>query len=74
MDALKKRFVEEAPQDVGTALEPVETALGELGQAAETLQQEITQEADALGSWATGTGVPRVEALTGPLDAAAVLE
>jgi hypothetical protein len=72
MDALVKRFVERAPQDVAAAAEPVEAALGELGQVAETLEQEISREAGALGSRAAAA-VPRGEALEGALDAGAVL-
>jgi dsDNA-specific endonuclease/ATPase MutS2 len=74
MDGLKRRFAEQAPQDVGTALEPVEAALGETGQAAEMLEQGITQQAGALGSWTADSALPGLEDLSAALLAAAALE
>ena len=70
---LKRRFVEQAPQDLSTSLEPVETALGEMGQAAETREQSIAAEADALAQWAS-QALPVVDGLRTALDAAAKVE
>ena len=73
MDGLRTRFVQQAPQDLAEALGPLESELGELGQAAETREQALTAEADQMAQWAE-TAVPLVDGLRTALDAAARVE
>jgi ABC-type transporter Mla subunit MlaD len=71
MEGIRTRFVEQAPQHVGEALEPLESELAELGQAAQTLEQELSAEAGRLGQWADAA-VPLVDGVQAALLAAAM--
>jgi chromosome segregation ATPase len=70
MDRIKARFVEQGPLDLAEAVAPVESALGELGQAAEDREQGLTAEAGQMSQWAEAA-VPLVDGLRTALDAAA---
>ena len=70
---MRTRFVQQAPQDLAEALGPVESELGELGQAAETREQALTTEADQMAQWAD-SAAPLVDGLRTALDAAAQVE
>lgn len=73
MKGVRTRFVEQAPEHLAEALSPLEGALGEMGQEAETLEQTLAGEADQMTHWAD-TAVPLVDALRAALDAAARVE
>jgi hypothetical protein len=73
MNGLRTRFAEQAPEHLAEALSPLEAALGEMGQEAQTLEQTLAGEADRMTQWAD-TAVPLVDALRTALDAAARME
>jgi chromosome segregation ATPase len=73
MDNLKRRFVEQAPQDLATALAPVEAALTALGEEASECGPRLASEAQQLEQWVSGA-LPIVTPIQAALDAAAGLE
>jgi chromosome segregation ATPase len=70
MDALKQRFVEQAPQDLAMALDPLEAALTTAGEAAAEHERRLSAEAEQLEQW-VGATVPTVTSVRAALDAAA---
>jgi chromosome segregation ATPase len=73
MNDLKHRFVEQSPQDLTSALEPLRTALDHLKEDAGTRQQALTAHAQALGQAATRSESV-LHAIQADLASAAALE
>jgi DNA repair exonuclease SbcCD ATPase subunit len=72
MDKLKRRFIEQAPQDLGAALERVEAQLTALGEEAAECGPRISAEAQQLEQAAAGA-LPDFTVIQAALDAAAAL-
>lgn len=72
MDHLKRRFIEQAPQHLATALDPLEAALTALGEEAADCSQRISSETQQLEQW-VGGALPALMPVQAALDAAAGL-
>lgn len=70
MEEARRRFVDQAPQDLAEALQPVEDALGQVGQGAAQRSQDLVHEAAQLEQRAWGA-FPDLANLQAALDAAA---
>jgi chromosome segregation ATPase len=67
MDHVTARFEQQAPLDLAEAIDPLEGELVELGQAAESREQELTGEGNRLAQWADAA-VPVMDGLRAALD------
>jgi len=72
MDTLRHRFIEQAPQELTSALEPLETALTGLKDEAASRQQALGARAQEVGQAAT-EAVSLLETVKADLAAAAAL-
>jgi DNA repair exonuclease SbcCD ATPase subunit len=72
MDGLKRRFVEQAPQDLAAAIDPLQAALTALGEEAAERGQRLSSEAQQLEEWVAGA-LPIVTPIQAALDSAAGL-
>jgi hypothetical protein len=72
MNEMRTRFSEKAPQDLGTALDPLEKSLEQLGQEAAQLSQDLTTECQGLEQTARQV-LPVIEAIESALQATAPL-
>ena len=73
MQHLKERFVEQAPQELASALEPVRTAVEHLGETATSRKQALTSRVDEL-EHAAKAAVSALEAIRADLGSTARLE
>lgn len=72
MEGVKRRFVEQAPQELGDALDLVEAALTTLGGEAAECGQRLSSEAQQLEQW-VAAALPTVAPIQTALDSAAGL-
>jgi ABC-type transporter Mla subunit MlaD len=70
MEGVRHRFVEQAPQELATALKPVEGGLEHMGEDAAQKAQSLSAEAKQMEQWVQ-QAQPAVETLKGALDAVA---
>ncbi|MET0552831.1 MAG: hypothetical protein ABW221_07330 [Vicinamibacteria bacterium] len=70
MEAVRERFVRQAPHELVEALAPLEAGLGELGQVAGTCEQILTAETGRLQDWAEAA-IPLTAGVKDALAAAA---
>jgi DNA repair exonuclease SbcCD ATPase subunit len=73
MARLKQRFVEQAPEDLAAALDPVEVALTALGEEAAESGPRLSAEARQLEQWALAA-LPDTAQIQAALELAAALE
>jgi len=73
MDGLKRRFVEQAPQDLFHSLDLVGAALTTVGREAADCGQRLSTEAQQLEQW-VGSALPTMTPIQAALDSAARLE
>lgn len=72
MDAIKREFAEQAPEELATALEPLQAALGRLGEKAAAREQALSSRAEELHT-AMSAHAPALEDLRAVLETTAEL-